>query len=163
MASKMARLPRRMTWEEWHLGQIVQLHALLARDLGDGGADALRGSFNWQTVFAMTTNQPVGVERRHAQELAAGVAGLAETWDEFSKRQPPLDEVSAERKVERERQRQHDLERQRDHERKWDAVTLEEVWPLVVKASLGRRQDPDAWRIIAATADRCVRRIGAGT
>jgi hypothetical protein len=108
-----SRLPRRMTWQEWHLGQIVQLHALLARDLGSGSVDALHASVNWMTVIAMTTNQPVPVEQHHAQELAVGIAELARTWDEFMKRLPPLDDASEERKAERERVRQRREARER--------------------------------------------------
>ena len=145
----VSSITRRMTWEEWHLGQIVQLHALLAKDLGNGSVDALSASLNWRTVFAMTANQPLPVEQRHAEELAVGIGTLARTWDEYRKRQPPTDDVSEKDKVERERQRQQALEREREMRGKWDAMTLQDVWPVLVKASLQRRHDPEKWRILA--------------
>jgi len=160
MGARISSIPRRMPWEEWHLGQIVQLHALLDRELGSGSVNALRASFNWNAVMAMTSHEPVPVERRHVQELAAGIARLAETWDEFSQRQPPLDDASEERKTERQRKDQQRREQMQECERQWDAMTLEEVWPIIVKASLQRKREPAAWQVIAGIVTTCVRQRG---
>jgi len=92
----------------------------------------------------------VAVEQHHAQELATGMAVLAETWDEFVQRQPPLDDASEERKAERQRERQRGEERQRELQGELDAMTLEDVWPIVNKAWLRRRRDRCVVRLHAA-------------
>jgi hypothetical protein len=143
MGVRIVPSPRRLTLEERRAFKLAQLHKVLSQE--PHNAD----SFNWMGVYAMTAEIRLTVDEVRA--AAASLTAVAEKWDEVI-RGLSAEAPSGERLRELERERQREHARQQDVERAIDAMTLQDVWPVVMKAWANRRSERRAWSVFAITA-----------